>query len=229
MKLQKKYLAIKLNKECDNMIETLVLVEGKIDYNILKLELLKNSIIITLDFHSHKSLSEKKITHNFVEDYFNEKDKKQIDDLALNLGTNWYKDKTIEKILKYNELNLGTLLELEMPSYFFNHLKRIMGIRKIIEKENPKKIISYSLNNYIKSICKNYDIDLVLLKNNTSSNLFFDKIEIPLNLGFTSRKIKLSRKNYFRLKKTVDNISNLIWNTKADIKLIKDKKINYNI
>lgn len=224
MKLQKKYLAIKLNKECDNMIKTLVLVEGKIDYNILKLELLKNSIIITLDFHSHKSLSEKKITHNFVEDYFNEKDKKQIDDLALNLGTNWYKDKTIEKILKYNELNLGTLLELEMPSYFFNHLKRIMGIRKIIEKENPKKIISYSLNNYIKSICKNYDIDLVLLKNNTSSNLFFDKIEIPLNLGFTSRKIKLSRKNYFRLKKTVDNISNLIWNTKADIKLIKDKK-----
>ena len=150
------------------MIKTLVLVDGKIDFNILKSEYLKDSIVITFDFYSHKSLSEKKIEHNYVEDYFNEKDKKQIDDLALKLGTNWYKDKTIEKILNYDGLNLGTLLELEMPSYFFKHLKIIMGIKKIIEKENPKKIISYSLNNYLKHIGKNYDIDLILLKNNTS-------------------------------------------------------------
>ena len=76
------------------MIKTLVLVDGKIDFNILKSEHLKDSIVITFDFYSHKSLAEKKIEHNYVEDYFNEKDKKQIDDLALKLGTNWYKDKT---------------------------------------------------------------------------------------------------------------------------------------
>ena len=76
------------------MIKTLVLVDGKIDFNILKSEYLKDSIVITFDYYSHKSLSEKKIEHNNVEDYFNEKDKKQIDDLALKLGTNWYKDKT---------------------------------------------------------------------------------------------------------------------------------------
>ena len=111
-----------------------------------------------------------------------------------------------------------------MPSYFFKHLKIIMGIKKIVEKENPKKIISYSLNNYLKHICKNYDIDLILLKNNISSRLFFDKIEIPLNLGFTTKKIKLTRKNYFRLKKTVDSISNSIWKTKVNIKLIKNQE-----
>ena len=206
------------------MIKTLVLVDGKIDFNILKSEYLKDSIVITFDYYSHKSLSEKKIEHNYVEDYFNEKDKKQIDDLALKLGTNWYKDKTIEKILNYDGLNLGSLLELEMPSYFFKHLKIIMGIKKIVEKENPKKIISFSLNNYVKHICKNYDMDLILLKNNRVSNLFFDKIEIPINLGFTSKKIKLTRKNYFRLKKTVDSISNLIWKTKVNIKSIKNQK-----
>jgi hypothetical protein len=205
-------------------MKTLVLVEGKIDFSILKLEILKNSIIITFDINSHKSLSEKKITHNFVEDYFNEKDKKEIDDLALYLGINWHKHKTIEKNLKYNELNLGTLLELEMPSYFFNHLKRVIGIKKILEKENPKKIISYSLNNYIKHISKNSDIDLVLLKNNMSSNLFFDKIEIPLNLGFKNIKIKLSRKKYSILKNTVDKIFNLIGKTKFNKKELQNNQ-----
>ena len=205
-------------------MKTLVLVEGKIDFNILKSESLKNSTIITFDFDSHKDLSKKKINHNLVEDYFNEKDKKQIDDLALNLGINWYKNKTIEKILNYDGLNLGELLELEMPSYFFKHLKRIIGVKKIIEKENPKKIISYSINDYLKSICKNYDIDLVLLKNSISSSLFFDKIEIPLNLGFTTRNIKLSRKNYFRLKKAVDKIFNLIFKTKLKKKILQNKE-----
>jgi len=206
-------------------MKTLVLVEGKIDFNILKSEYLKDSTVISFDFDSHKDLSKKKINHNLVEDYFNEKDKKQIDDLALNLGINWYKNKTIEKILNYDELNLGELLELEMPSYFFKHLKRIIGVKKIIEKENPKKIISYSINDYLKPICKNYDIDLMLFKkNNTLTNLFFDKIEIPLNLGFTTRNIKFSRKNYFKLKKVVDESFNLISKAKFNKKVLQNKE-----
>jgi len=203
----------------------IILVEGKIDFNILDQNLLNdNLLVVSFDFESHKSLNENNIKHKLVEEYFSEEDKKEIDDLALNLGTNWYKDKQIERIINYEGLNLGKLVELEMPSYFFKHLKRIIGIKKIIEKENPKKIISYSLDRYLKSICKNYDIDLVLLKNNISSNLFFDTIEIPLNLGFTTRNIKLSRKNYFRLKKVVDKSFILISKTKFNKKVLQNKE-----
>ena len=204
-------------------MKEIILVEGKIDFNILNQNLFNNnSLIISFDFESHKSLN--KIPHKTIEEYFSEEDKKEIDDLALNLGTNWYKDKQIERIINYEGLNLGKLVELEMPSYFFKHLKRIIGIKKIIEKENPKKIISYSLDRYLKSICKNYDIDLVLLKNNIPLNLFFDTIEIPLNLGFTTRNIKLSRKNYFRLKKVVDKSFILISKTKFNKKVLQNKE-----
>ena len=203
----------------------IILVEGKIDFNILDQNLLNdNLLVVSFDFESHKSLNENNIKHKLVEEYFSEGDKKEIDDLALNLGTNWYKDKQIERIINYEGLNLGKLVELEMPSYFFKYLKRIIGIKKIIEKENPKKIISYSLDRYLKSICKNYDIDLVLLKNNIPLNLFFDTIEIPLNLGFTTRNIKLSRKNYFRLKKVVDKSFILISKTKFNKKVLQNKE-----
>jgi len=204
-------------------MKEIILVEGKIDFNILNQNLFNNnSLIISFDFESHKSLN--KIPHKTIEEYFSEEDKKEIDDLALNLGTNWYKNKKIEGSINYEGLNLGKLLELEMPSYFFKHLKRIIGIKKIIEKENPKKIISYSLDNYLKSICKNDDIDLVLLKNIISSSLFFDEIKIPLNLGFTTSNIKLSRKNYFRLKKAADKIFNVIFKTKFNKKTLQNKE-----
>jgi hypothetical protein len=204
-------------------MKEIILVEGEIDFNILNQNLFNNnSLIITFDFESHKSLN--KIPHKTIEEYFSEEDKKEIDELALNLGTNWYKNKKIEGSINYEGLNLGKLLELEMPSYFFKHLKRIIGIKKIIEKENPKKIISYSLDNYLKSICKNDDIDLVLLKNTISSSLFFDEIKIPLNLGFVNKNIKISRKNYFRLKKYTDKIFNVIFKTKFNKKTLQKKE-----
>ena len=43
------------------MIKTLVLVDGKIDFNILKSEYLKDSIVISFDYLSHKSLKDNNI------------------------------------------------------------------------------------------------------------------------------------------------------------------------
>ncbi len=129
----------------------IILVEGKIDFDIIDKKLFKNtSLVVSFDFDSHKSLNESNIKHNLVEEYFSKEDKSKIDDLSLRLGTSWYRDSEIEEFLKYEGLNLGSLLELEMPSYFFKILKRIIGIEKIILKEKPKKIISYSLKKYLK-------------------------------------------------------------------------------
>ena len=87
-------------------MKEIILVEGEIDFNILNQNLFNNnSLIITFDFESHKSLN--KIPHKTIEEYFSEEDKKEIDDLALNLGTNWYKDKKIIEYQKfYSEDNI---------------------------------------------------------------------------------------------------------------------------
>ena len=142
-------------------MQELILVEGIIDFEIINRNLFNNdSIVVSFDYHSHKSLNDNNIKHKLVEEYFSEEDKSEIDQLSLKFATSWYKDEKIKKYLEFEELNLGYLLELEMPSYFFTILKRIIGIKKIIEKENPNKIISYSLTKYIEQFCKNKNIKI---------------------------------------------------------------------
>ena len=202
-----------------------ILVEGDIDFSIINKNLFKNdSLVISFDFNSHKSLNENNIKHKLVEEYFNEEDISEIDDFSLKLGTAWYKDESIEKYLEYEGINLGFLLELEMPSYFFKILKRLIGIKKIVEKEEPKKIISYSLKKYVNKFCIKKKIENESFEKTKQTGLFFDEISIPLNLGLTTKNVKISRKNYFRLKKVVDEISNLIWKTKSSRKVLENKE-----
>jgi len=195
----------------------IILVEGIIDFKIIDRNLFqKDSTIVSFDFDAHKSLDDNKIEHKLVEDYFSEKDKLELDQLSLKFATSWYKDKRIEKGLKFENLNLGYLLELEMPIYFFKILKRIIGIKKIIEKENPDKIISYSLKNYVKHICNDKNIVIKFFNKNISSGLHFDKITIPLKIGFIKKELKVSRKNYFKIKKFVDEILNIFLKIKLN-------------
>lgn len=206
----------------------IVFVEGKLDVGLIKPELLNNkNTIISLDYNSHKLLNQSNINHKLIEDYFNNDDKLIIDNLAFKLGISWYTEKNISKYLEYEEFNLGTLLDLEIPSYFFTNLKRIIGIKRAIENENPDEIISYSLKNYVDNICKNRNIKSSgEIKNEASTGLFFNDLEIPINIGFKTIKIKISRKNYFILKKKLDYIINLMLNVKPKREsLINDESI----
>lgn len=201
----------------------IILVEGKIDFSIIHKKIFENnSLVVSFDFESHKTLNENGIKHKLVEEYFSEEDKLEIDNLSLKLGTTWYKDKKMIEYQKYEEINLGSLLELEMPSYFFTILKRIIGIKKIVEKENPEKIISYSLKKYVLEFCNIKEIETQFFEKITSDGLFFDRIMIPINLGFTKKSIKISRKNYFKIKKMVDWVSNIILKTNPDTNTLKN-------
>ena len=201
----------------------LILVEGVIDFKIINKKLFdNNSIVISFDYLSHKSLKDNNIEHKLVEEYFSEEDKNEIDELTLKFTTSWYKDKKIEKYLKFEEINLGSLLELEIPNYFFKNLKRIIGIKNIIEKENPNKIISYSLKKYVEELCKNKNIETDSFEKIIPTGLFFDEMEISLNLLFIKKNIKISRNNYFKIKNTIDGIINFIWKIKPNKKLLKN-------
>ena len=205
-------------------MKELILVEGIIDFKIINRNLFNNdSIIVSFDYFSHRSLNDNNIKHRLVEEYFSEEDKFEIDQLSLKFGTSWYKDEKIKKYLEFEELNLGSLLELEMPSYFFTVLKRIIGIKNVIEKENPNKIISYSLKKYIERVCINKNIKTEFFEKIIPTGLFFDQITIPLNLGLMTKNIKISRKNYFKIKKIIDDVFNFIWKIKLNKKTLKNK------
>lgn len=205
-------------------MKELILVDGIIDFKIINRNLFQNdSTIVSFDFDSHKSLDDNKIKHKLVEDYFSEKDKLELDQLSLKFATSWYKDKKIEKGLEFDNLNLGSLLELEMPIYFFKVLKRIIGIKKILEKENPDRIISYSLKKYIEQMCNDKNIKIEFFDKNIPSGLHFDKMKIPLNFGFMKKNLKISREKYFKIKNFVDKISNIFWKIKPDEEKLRNE------
>ena len=150
----------------------LILVEGTIDFKIINKKLFDNdSTVISFDYLSHKSLNDNNIEHKLVEEYFLEEDKNEIDKLTLKFATTWYKDEKIRKYIEFEKINLGSLLELEMPDYFFKILKRIIGIKNIIEKENPNQIISYSLKKYVEYLCKNKNVELNSFEKNYTNRV----------------------------------------------------------
>lgn len=185
--------------------ETIFLAEGVIDFETVQSDKFKDCKVISFDYFSHKSLNEKKIHHKKIEEFFEKNDIEKMDDFSLKLATNWFDNENIQKNLIFENLNLGTLIESELTSYFLKVVKRIYGIKKVLEFENPKIIFSYSLSSYLKTLEKNKNLELISLKNNADTELFFDKINIPINLGFKKMQIKISRRSYFQLKKTLES------------------------
>mgnify|MGYP006138200533 CR=1 FL=1 len=206
-------------------MKEILLVEGDIDFELILTENLeKDCKIISFDYFSHKSLNERKIPHKKIEEFFEKTDVEEIENFSLKLATNWYNDKNIQQNLIFENLNLGTLIENELSSYFLKIIKRVYGIKKVLELENPDKIFSYSLSDYLKIFEKKENLELISFKDSIDTELFFDKIRIPINLRFKKMRIKISRKNYFYLKKNIENFLYNLVNIKPKKKDLIEKE-----
>ncbi len=206
------------------MIKNLVLVEGKEDVNELQKTITSETKVICFDFEAHESLVNLNIKHDKVEKYFSDKDEIEIESKVVELTRQWYKHDKIKKNIEYNEINLGSLLEIELVGYFFEYVKRIMGIIRIFEKEKPAKVFVSFLGDCADIISKDLEIKLIKYDSKKTASLFFDFVEIPIKIGSKIIPIKISRKNFLRFKKIISKIINLIYNNKPKISQLKLKK-----
>lgn len=206
------------------MVKKIVLVEGKGDVEDLKKDM-KDSKVISFDFESHKSLKNYGINHTFVEEYFSKNDEELIDNKTIELTTRWYLHPEINELLNFNKINLGYLLEIEIIWYFFQFLKRNLGIKRILENENPDEISTSFLSSSALQICKDKKIKLNTQKSKKNSSLFFDSIEIPIKIKGKIIPLKISRKNFLKIRKQLATIVNALYHFKPKIKELKNKKI----
>lgn len=203
----------------------IIILEGNKDVQNLNLshDVLPEGKIFSFDFKSHKSLEKLKIPHNLVEDFFTDSDEKLIDGKTMDFVLNWYKEIDLKKLLYVKGISMGNLVEIEIPNYFFLALKRTLGIIKVYEKEDPTEIICGSLSNFVRSLINNKKTTIREFKSDSSSSLYFDSIEIPLSLGTKTKSLKISRKNYLKMKNLVEKITGLIYDIDFD-KNLSDKK-----
>lgn len=199
---------------------TLIFVEGENDFEILKndFEKSQNTKIVSFDYKSHNLLSKANIQHFLMEDYITKDDEAKIDSLSVEFTQNWHKVTEISKLLEYKKMNIGELVENEMIPFFFHVIKRIFGIKRVIEKEKPEQIISSSLNKIIEYYYKEEIKITKRSKKETVSSLYYDNIEIPINFGSKTKSIRISRKTYSKLKKIIENFTNLFFRLKYDNK-----------
>ena len=187
-------------------MDEIILLDGLEDFIKIKkkMKFQNEQKIITFDFESHKELKKLQINHEMIEDLISVDDEVIIDKKSFQMATEWNQIKEISELLTINELNLGELLNHEMTEYFTKHLKRIVGIKKIIEKEKPNKIICHSLDPYIKLFNKQNKIQISSFEYKLITNSRFDQIYIPVTVLGKTYRIKISRKRFLQVKKNLN-------------------------
>ena len=209
------------------MNDTVFLLEGNVDMLKIKNDMTKydKSKLFALDYLAHKLLSENNIKHEIAENYLTIEDRRKIDDDSIQTTMDWYENSQIKDILTFEEINLGSLIEMEVLQYFVKIYGNAMMFGKIIEKESPTHVISYTfLNDYVERICKQKNIVITTYDLPQLQVLQHDKVNIKYNLGSRPISITISRKTFMKIKKIFDKTIDLIFKLKPNLKHVKNKK-----
>ncbi len=209
------------------MVYTVVLVENS--PNIIKLlsEIadLAQTKVISLDILSHNMLSKLGIEHEKVESYIDKDDQELIDKLIIDKSHEWYQQEGISELLKFENMNLGSLLELEIAPYFLQIMKNFIGVKRIIDKENPSIVIaSTPLASMVEAVMMNKKIKIQSYVIPNPSSLSYDRVAIPINIGKKLFTIWISRDFALKIKNIVESITNLIFKFKFNFSNASKRK-----
>jgi len=164
--------------------------------NVKKITDLKNVMIITFDYVSHKQLLESGIEHNISDDFLDGDELQIIQNESFNL-TKWY-DGELGSSLLYENINLGRIFYVEFHHFLLQYLKKILEIKKITEKfSNAEFITSYKLFD----ITKNFHSSVIQLDTKIEKNDEFSDDSVRFRMS-DSMKFDLSRDSYQKLKKS---------------------------
>lgn len=190
-----------------------ILLKGKINIESLMTNH-KNVNIYALDNNAHVLLEQNSIQHEIADEKLTDDDFNTIFDKVVSLY-NWYESISNSTEFEINGINFFSILDTqELQAFLANFLYDFLIIKRIIERNLPKKIIvSYSLRKTILPFLHYHHFDYEVLKSDKVETMTYESIEIKFNFGRTPVSFSLSHNNYLRLKgfieKTVCRFYNL--------------------
>ena len=105
------------------------------------------------------------------EDYLTDTDYQYIDEYAINLARTWYlvKDKNGKGVTEYENIHLGSLVEYDFKQFLILHIKNFEVVKRVIDLENPHKIITMEdtgeLKDVVKTVSRDNNISLLSFSN----------------------------------------------------------------
>ncbi len=196
------------------MTQNIILIENISDFNFIPENIIehKNFKKFSFNLDVHEFLESKKIEHEIADNLLDENERFQIFDKMIEFRE-WY-SKIKSDDYEIEGVNLLKMMDSqEFGSFLIPKLINLITIKRIIEKENPKKIItSTSLSKVIKTIIKNQDIEIKIFENSKAKELlFWDTITIKFNLGKIPIKLNISNNNYLKIKTLFEKILGFVY------------------
>jgi len=167
------------------LTKTLIFLDNKEDLNFLNIVKIKfDTKIFSFNIHVHNLLYEKNILHEIAETYFLKNDRFKIFDTAVSCW-DWNEKIRSSKSLTFEEIDLlGIFDTAEFHHLIIRELYLFLLIQRIIEKENPTKIITTKhFSKIINCVTNNKEINIEI--HHSKSHEFFipwNKIFIKFNI-----------------------------------------------
>ena len=196
------------------MTQNIILIENISDFNFIPENIIENKNFKKFSFNldAHEFLESKKIEHEIADNLLDENERFQIFDKMIEFRE-WH-SKIKSDDYEIEGVNLLKMMDSqEFGSFLIPKLINLITIKRIIEKENPKKIItSTSLSKVIKTIIKNQDIEIKLFENSKDKELlFWDTITIKFNIGKIPIKLNISNDTYLKIKTLFEKILGFVY------------------
>ena len=169
--------------------DSIILFDSSCNINDLTSDKIENSLIITFDYNSHKNLEKLGINHVISDSYLDQHFLSSIGKICYGLSQ-WYTQKSIEKIVEYDGLNLGEFFYVELYEILIPFLKKFFEISKIFEENNQS---SFLTSNNLYDIIHSFSDNTKILRqvNTTKSEFDYSHIDIPFKLGSKSSHIRI--------------------------------------
>ena len=200
-----------------NSSKNIFLLDSQINFSEINYSNNMDSQIITFDFDSHNILKQKSVPHLISDTFLS---KKELSDIQKNafLLTDWYKEKTIEKDIEYENVNLGSLIQAEFINILVNYSKRFLECLNIIRKFGTDE--NYHCSGLTYEIMKHFSAKVEKINDSYDDSLFFplDSLKIKMKLGIKnhSTEFEISQNFFKKLKKFTEKSSTFFSNKNID-------------
>lgn len=180
---------------------------------IQKLKQKNECTIISLDYEGHEILKSENIEHEISDTYLNSQDLRTIQKLSYKFAK-WFEEEKISKILEYEGINLGLLIQVEFNYFLVQFIKKFFEISKISIKF-PEATFFVSKPLYELTCLFSEKVNIINEKIEPDESFYYDSVRIPIQIGKKTFRIKISKNSYEKLQKVFDKIINSIFVPKS--------------
>ena len=196
------------------MVSNIILVNDKSDIEIIPENYFQeeNCKIYSLELNSHEKLTAKKIPHEIGDSLLLEEERLQIFDKCNEFAL-WHSSIPNSDFI-FNGVNLLKIFDShEFYSFLMPKLIKIKIIKKILEKEQPEKIISTTfISDIINILISGSDVKSIFFEDNSKNTLFWEKINLKYNFGPIPISFSISRVTYMKIKNFLESIYGFFYN-----------------